>query len=135
MNSTNSGIFRLQPCGTMEIDDGECSSSGDERQEDLEQIRHSAVLDLDFDSEDAAQTIFRVVSVDKEPSRSNATRSFTVQGSHLRMYVYIFDCLDVRYAKRSVHTKTDQWAIRVHENNKTRDETNEPSENSLFLNS
>ncbi|KHJ77963.1 transcription factor Pcc1, partial [Oesophagostomum dentatum] len=40
-------------------------------------------LDLDFDTEQNAQTICRVVSVDKEPSRSNAIRSFRVQGSHL----------------------------------------------------
>ncbi|VDK48046.1 unnamed protein product [Cylicostephanus goldi] len=69
----------------MEIDDGEGSSSNGDELEELKEARHSAVLDLDFDSEQAAQTICRVVSVDKEPSRSNAVRSYSVNGSHLRM--------------------------------------------------
>lgn len=46
-----------------------------------------SVLNLDFESEDVAQTVCRVVSVDKEPSRSNAVRSFRVEGPHLLMLV------------------------------------------------
>ncbi|KAL6726118.1 hypothetical protein ANCDUO_24297 [Ancylostoma duodenale] len=75
----------------MEIDDGECSSSDDEKQKDAKPTRHSAILNLDFESEEVAQTVCRVVSVDKEPSRSNAIRSFNVEGPRLLIEIKSVD--------------------------------------------
>ncbi|KAK6744700.1 hypothetical protein RB195_011426 [Necator americanus] len=75
----------------MEIDDGASSSSEDEKQKNVKPTRHSAVLKLDFESEEVARTVCRVVSVDKEPSRSNAVRKFDVDGSYLHIEINSVD--------------------------------------------
>ncbi|WKY02167.1 hypothetical protein Q1695_015857 [Nippostrongylus brasiliensis] len=77
----------------MEIDDGHCSSSDAEG--DVEQIerlaRHSAVVKMDLDSNAVAQAVLEVLRVDKEPSRSNAVRQFSVDGSQLVITVTALD--------------------------------------------
>ncbi|PIO59308.1 hypothetical protein TELCIR_19231 [Teladorsagia circumcincta] len=76
----------------MEIDNGQSSSSEDDCKEQAEPShRHSAVVKLDLDTEDIAQTVLRVLSVDKEPSRSNAVRAFSVEGRHLQIKITAVD--------------------------------------------
>ncbi|KAK6058811.1 hypothetical protein COOONC_03611 [Cooperia oncophora] len=77
----------------MEIDNGQCSSSDDECEEQRIEVshRHSAVVELDLDTEDIAQKVLRVLSVDKEPSRSNAVRKFSVEGCKLQIRIAAMD--------------------------------------------
>ncbi|KAK6028043.1 hypothetical protein OSTOST_05921, partial [Ostertagia ostertagi] len=84
------GLGVLHP-KKMEIDNGQCSSSEDDCTEQSESShRHSAVVKLDLDTEDIAQRVLRVLSVDKEPSRSNAVRVFAVEGRILQMLVVYY---------------------------------------------
>ncbi|KAK5973452.1 GRIP domain-containing protein [Trichostrongylus colubriformis] len=77
----------------MEVDNGHCSSSEDDCKDEIIETssRHSATVKLDLDTDDIAQKVLRILSVDKEPNRSNAVRALSVEGRFLQIKITAAD--------------------------------------------
>ncbi|KJH50282.1 hypothetical protein DICVIV_03565 [Dictyocaulus viviparus] len=84
----------------METGDEECSSSyvecGTHESVRLRSVQHSASINLDLDSEDIAEKVFRVLNVDKDPNRSHVTRKLSVNGCHLHIDIVSMDRTSLR---------------------------------------
>lgn len=68
------------------------------------------ILDVPFDNERDASTVYKALSVDPEPKRSGITKKLSLSGNSLRV---VFKCSELKTLRVSVNTFMDLLYLSV----------------------